>query len=102
MEASARRPQSIWFTKATDMKAPSQAIRVARINSGWTWALVGDQGQIAARGAAAEQQDAMAAAWRTARAVSDGESSGYPEIIVELGARSVSGATPTPMGGTPG
>jgi hypothetical protein len=61
--------------------APS-AIQLARLGEGWRWRLVNDQGRIAAFGWALQQQDAMAAAWRVARAWA-GAAKRYPEIIVE-------------------
>ena len=60
-----------------------QAIRVVRFGEGWWWTLVDDQGAAAASGAAEEQLAAMEAAWRTARRLSPGPLTAFPEIIVE-------------------
>ena len=63
------------------MQSAKQAIRVARIEDGWSWTLTSGEGALAATGMAAEQQAAMEIAWRTARSVSQG--AGFPDIIVE-------------------
>jgi len=68
------------------MQTAKHAIRVARVDDGWTWALVDERGCVAASGATSQQQDAMSAALRAARSFSSGTPNGYPEIILERAA----------------
>jgi 1,6-anhydro-N-acetylmuramate kinase len=65
------------------MSTANHAIKMARFDGGWAWTLVNNQGQIAASGVAAEQLEAMTAAWLAARSAASGPSIDYPEITVE-------------------
>jgi hypothetical protein len=60
-----------------------QSIKVIRVSDGWVWMLIDDEGRVRADGAAVEQQEAMEAAWRTAKSSSDGQWRQFPEIVVE-------------------
>jgi len=65
------------------MQTEKQAIKMTRVAEGWTWTLVDSDGGMSAHGAAAQQQDAMEVAWRTAKSFAEGRSAPYPEIVVE-------------------
>ncbi|HUO23489.1 MAG TPA: hypothetical protein VMU59_13315 [Caulobacteraceae bacterium] len=65
------------------MKPAGEAIRVTRAANGWTWAVIDRQGQTFARGAAAQQWDAMEKAWSAAKPLCIGRPGVFPEVIVE-------------------
>ncbi len=65
------------------MKNRNQAIKIVRRRDDWSWTLFDAENAPVATGAAAEQQAAMEAAWRTARTLAPAGGRTYPEILVE-------------------
>ena len=60
-------------------------VLVERVSTAWCWTLVDAQGASIAAGTAANQEQAMETAWRTARAVGRQADIGFPEIVVRAG-----------------
>jgi hypothetical protein len=65
------------------MQNLKQAIKVARVEDGWTWLLLNGDGAPAAAGTAPAQEAAMESAWRAARSFAPASGRVYPDIIVE-------------------
>jgi hypothetical protein len=64
------------------MQGANHAIRVGAIVQGWTWELIDSEGVTTAEGYAADQDSAMASAWRAARSYVKTAPDEYPDVVV--------------------
>jgi hypothetical protein len=67
------------------MQRANHAIELTRDPLGWTWALIGLDGEAAANGVADLQVNAMESAWRAARDLCGWAPDCFPEILLNGG-----------------